>query len=174
MAFLRGHAALFILLAIGYLSQSNFDFGESLLNQFDNIVTSLAQSQGITGEEWEAKLVHAQYDDSGKIFSRIEFYDMLPIYDLTCSSYSVADYHRLSKRITKVRVFTVPFSPMNRIELGKELLTHHFVGIETKTGFHFTAEKGRDCILIQVYVTINGRKIWVVISLFFRCDKAPL
>ena len=118
-------------------------------------------NKGIVGSAWLSKLVHAHYEEN-KLIDRHEFFDAKPItFDGRRTIYSIAESSPFREKIVGVRILTVPLNALSKIRFFEKWATHHFIGLETESGFQITIEKGLAYILIQSCPPTHGSPfIW--------------
>ena len=110
---------------------------------------SSASRSAIAGDAWQSKLVYAQYKNN-KLVNRFELCDLEEIVgDVANAVYSINPSFPLFDEIVHVKVFTIPLNVLSKIPFLSKSVTHHFIDIETRLGFHITVEKGLTFILIQ-------------------------
>ena len=110
----------------------------------------MASSSGATGESWQSKLMHIQYEDD-KVKARYEFFtDLNHMTDDCCGFYSLPTNSPFRSKIIKASAFIIDLPVKKWLPRdAARICTHHIVEIEAESGDYFTLEKGKDCILLQ-------------------------
>ena len=113
---------------------------------------SFSKGKAVTGKNWKFKLVHVEYDGDGKITARHEFFNLNHLLDdggNFAINYSPPAWSQMRAKITKISVLAYDLGLKDLIKPFVKLWTHHFIRIDLQSGFVFTLEKNKDCIVMQ-------------------------
>ena len=109
---------------------------------------SASASPAFAGKDWSSTLIYAHY--VGKHIVHREFYTAnhlahLPngIVPPPCAP------DALKGKITKITAFAIDLGGNNVFDLFKNMLTHHFVKVDTDKNYSLVLEKNKKCIQIQ-------------------------
>ena len=104
-----------------------------------------------TGGLWQSKLLYVQYEGT-KVHARYEFFsDLSHVLNVNTGIFAAPTNSPLRSKITKVSAFKIdlPVKAFVPFKATGQVLSHHIVEMEAKSGECFTLEKGKEYILLQ-------------------------